>query len=153
MEATVNEFQERFYLILTGIFIASLVACNLIFQKFFTWNFLGMTFELSVGIIAYPVTFLVTDLISELRDSSSEALFSAEPTFLDKKNVSRSPSEPRFWPSGARIWASEGSSSRLLHAFFIGFYSVCWLGPPGTREKRTFQKRAVARKRRAFRLE
>ena len=61
-----NEFQERFYLILTGIFIASLVACNLIFQKFFTWNFLGMTFELSVGIIAYPVTFLVTDLISEL---------------------------------------------------------------------------------------
>ena len=47
-------------------FIASLVACNLIFQKFFTWNFLGLTFELSVGIIAYPITFLVTDLISEL---------------------------------------------------------------------------------------
>ena len=66
MGVIVNDFQERFYLILTGIFIASLVACNLIFQKFFTWNFLGMTFELSVGIIAYPVTFLVTDLISEL---------------------------------------------------------------------------------------
>ena len=66
MGVMVNDFQERFYLILTGIFIASLVACNLIFQKFFTWNFLGMNFELSVGIIAYPVTFLVTDLISEL---------------------------------------------------------------------------------------
>ena len=61
-----NDFQERLYLIFAGIFIASLVACNLIFQKFFTWNFLGLTFELSVGIIAYPVTFLVTDLISEL---------------------------------------------------------------------------------------
>ena len=61
-----TEFQERLYLIFTGIFIASLVACNLIFQKFFTWNFLGIQFELSVGIIAYPVTFLVTDLISEL---------------------------------------------------------------------------------------
>tara|TARA_B100001079_G_scaffold119404_1_gene102663 strand:- start:455 stop:1120 length:666 start_codon:yes stop_codon:yes gene_type:complete len=61
-----TEFQERLYLIFTGIFIASLVACNLIFQKFFTWNFLGLNFELSVGIIAYPVTFLVTDLISEL---------------------------------------------------------------------------------------
>ena len=61
-----NDFQERLYLIFTGIFIASLVACNLIFQKFFTWNFLGLTFELSVGIIAYPITFLVTDLISEL---------------------------------------------------------------------------------------
>ena len=61
-----KNFKEQFYLILTGIFIASLVASNLIFQKFFTWNFLGINFELSVGIIAYPVTFLVTDLISEL---------------------------------------------------------------------------------------
>jgi uncharacterized PurR-regulated membrane protein YhhQ (DUF165 family) len=57
-----NDFQERLYLIFTGIFIASLVACNLIFQKFFTWNFLGLTFELSVGIIAYPVTFLLLQL-------------------------------------------------------------------------------------------
>ena len=61
-----KNFKEQFYLILAGIFIASLVASNLIFQKFFTWNFLGIDFELSVGIIAYPVTFLVTDLISEL---------------------------------------------------------------------------------------
>ena len=66
MGQSMNDFQERLYLIFAGIFIASLVACNLIFQKFFTWNFLGLTFELSVGIIAYPVTFLVTDLISEL---------------------------------------------------------------------------------------
>ena len=66
MGQVMTEFQERLYLIFTGIFIASLVACNLIFQKFFTWNFLGIQFELSVGIIAYPVTFLVTDLISEL---------------------------------------------------------------------------------------
>ena len=61
-----KNFKDQFYLVLTGIFIASLVASNLIFQKFFTWNFLGINFELSVGIIAYPVTFLVTDLISEL---------------------------------------------------------------------------------------
>ena len=66
MDLKNKNFKEQFYLILTGIFIASLVASNLIFQKFFTWNFLGINFELSVGIIAYPVTFLVTDLISEL---------------------------------------------------------------------------------------
>ena len=66
MDLDNKNFKDQFYLILTGIFIASLVASNLIFQKFFTWNFLGMNFELSVGIIAYPVTFLVTDLISEL---------------------------------------------------------------------------------------
>ncbi len=61
------KFQHRLYLILTGIFIASLVSANLIFQKFFTWTPFGLyTFELSVGILPYPVTFLVTDLISEL---------------------------------------------------------------------------------------
>jgi len=61
------EFKDRFYLILAGIFIASLVSCNLIFQKFFTWSPFGLyTFELSVGILPYPITFLVTDLISEL---------------------------------------------------------------------------------------
>ena len=60
-------FKDRFYLILAGIFIASLVSCNLIFQKFFTWTPFGLyTFELSVGILPYPITFLVTDLISEL---------------------------------------------------------------------------------------
>ena len=59
------------YLILSGIFIASLVSCNLIFQKFFQieiWiPFTGnYTFEQSVGLLPYPVTFLVTDIISEI---------------------------------------------------------------------------------------
>ena len=74
--------QDRIYLLLSGIFIASLVSSNLIFQKFFFWTpfaFLNavsgyawvnslsaFTFELSVGILPYPVTFLVTDLISEI---------------------------------------------------------------------------------------
>ena len=60
-------FKDKFYLILAGIFIASLVSCNLIFQKFFTWTPFGIyTFEISVGILPYPITFLATDLISEL---------------------------------------------------------------------------------------
>lgn len=60
-------FKDKFYLILAGIFIASLITANLIFQKFFTWTPFGIyTFELSVGILPYPITFLCTDLISEL---------------------------------------------------------------------------------------
>jgi len=60
-------FKSKFYLILSGIFIASLVSSNLIFQKFFSWTPFGLyTFEISVGILPYPITFLVTDLISEL---------------------------------------------------------------------------------------
>ena len=55
------------YLILASVFIASLVVSNLIFQKFFSWNFFGLyNFEISVGILPYPATFLVTDLISEI---------------------------------------------------------------------------------------
>jgi uncharacterized integral membrane protein (TIGR00697 family) len=55
------------YLILASLFITSLVTSNLIFQKFFQWNPFGWyQFELSVGIIAYPVTFLITDVISEV---------------------------------------------------------------------------------------
>lgn len=57
----------RFYLIIAALFIASLVVSNLIFQKFFSWDFFGLyTFEISVGILPYPVTFLITDLISEV---------------------------------------------------------------------------------------
>ena len=58
-------------MILSGIFIASLVSCNLIFQKFFEieiWlPFIGnYTFAQSVGLLPYPITFLVTDIISEI---------------------------------------------------------------------------------------
>ena len=58
---------QRIYLILGALFIASLVVSNLIFQKFFYWDFFGIyTFEISVGILPYPVTFLITDIISEV---------------------------------------------------------------------------------------
>jgi uncharacterized integral membrane protein (TIGR00697 family) len=53
---------ERVYLLLAGVFLGALVLTNLIAGKFFT--VFGLT--LSCGVIAYPVTFLCTDLISEL---------------------------------------------------------------------------------------
>lgn len=69
-----NQFSlaNKIYLILAGLFITSLVASNLIFTKIFYWypfdiNFMGVKlFELSVGILPYPLTFLITDLISEI---------------------------------------------------------------------------------------
>lgn len=58
---------QRIYLILAALFISSLVVSNLIFQKFFHWDFFGIyTFEISVGILPYPITFLITDIISEI---------------------------------------------------------------------------------------
>ncbi|MGY0393460.1 queuosine precursor transporter [Bizionia sp. KMM 8389] len=63
---------QRIYLLLTALFITSLVVSNLIFQKFFSWKPFNLTvfgtslFEISVGILPYPITFLMTDLISEI---------------------------------------------------------------------------------------
>ena len=62
----------KIYLYLAALFITSLVVSNLIFQKFFYWypfdgKIFGIRlFELSVGILPYPITFLITDLISEI---------------------------------------------------------------------------------------
>tara|TARA_B100000029_G_scaffold494686_1_gene558760 strand:+ start:444 stop:1109 length:666 start_codon:yes stop_codon:yes gene_type:complete len=60
------DFRDQFYLVLSGIFIASLVTCNLIANKFVTVDLGFKVFIVSAGILPYPLTFLVTDLISEL---------------------------------------------------------------------------------------
>ena len=67
-----TELAKKIYLYLGGLFITSLVVSNLIFQKFFYWKPFELTvfgnqlFELSVGILPYPISFLITDLISEI---------------------------------------------------------------------------------------
>lgn len=61
------EKARRLYLSLAALFVALIVACNLIFQKFVIWNPFGWyEFKISVGVLAYPVTFLCTDIISEI---------------------------------------------------------------------------------------
>lgn len=63
---------QLIYLILAALFIASLVTSNLIFQKFFYWYpfhleiFDVKLFEISVGLLPYPITFLITDILSEV---------------------------------------------------------------------------------------
>lgn len=62
-----KQLADSIYLILAALFIASLVASNLIFQKFFYWEPFGIyRFEISVGILPYPITFLITDILSEI---------------------------------------------------------------------------------------
>ncbi len=64
--------REAVFLTLGAVFLAALISCNLIFRKFFAWEvpalaWLGLNprMELSVGILAYPVTFICTDVLSE----------------------------------------------------------------------------------------
>ncbi len=67
-----KQLADRIYLILAALFIESLVTSNLIFQKFFYWYPFNMEvygvklFEVSVGLLPYPLTFLITDILSEI---------------------------------------------------------------------------------------
>ncbi len=54
------------FLILAGLFVTSLVTCNLIANKFVSVNLGFKTFEVSAGILPYPLTFLITDILSEV---------------------------------------------------------------------------------------
>lgn len=57
---------EKIYAALCALFAVLLVTGNLIYQKFVYLPILPFySFELSVGVIFYPLTFLITDIIAE----------------------------------------------------------------------------------------
>lgn len=58
--------QLGLFVILTSLFIAALVTCNLIANKFVTIDLGFKTFIVSAGILPYPITFLITDILSEI---------------------------------------------------------------------------------------
>jgi uncharacterized integral membrane protein (TIGR00697 family) len=55
----------KLYILFCSLFCTIIVTGNLIFQKFIIINFLFVEFELSVGVLLYPVTFLISDLVAE----------------------------------------------------------------------------------------
>jgi len=65
--------QERVFLMLTGIFLGSLVMLNILgtsrfinLSEFFGLEGSSLQFIIAVGVLPYPITFLCTDFISEL---------------------------------------------------------------------------------------
>lgn len=69
-DAPLSGRAESLYMVLAALFIGALVVCNLVANKFLTVDlgFLGFSepFTLSAGALPYPITFLVTDLLSEI---------------------------------------------------------------------------------------
>ena len=61
-----TEKSKKIYLYLAAIFIAALVVCNLIANKFITIDLGFKTFVISAGVLPYPITFLITDILSEI---------------------------------------------------------------------------------------
>lgn len=66
MEKNKLENSRLLYLILSGLFISALVTCNLIANKFVTVDLGFKTFVISAGVLPYPLTFLITDVLSEI---------------------------------------------------------------------------------------
>lgn len=75
------DLARKIYLFLASLFIASLVTCNIIANKFISIDIwlLGYwkTFTLSVGVLPYPITFLITDILSEVygRKRTNDVVF------------------------------------------------------------------------------
>lgn len=63
------------YVFLGGLFVAFLVVCNLIANKFVSIQtpFREDPFIISAGVIPYPITFLITDLLSEFYGAKKTA--------------------------------------------------------------------------------
>ena len=57
---------DRLYLLFAALFIAALVTCNLVANKFIAIDLGFKTFIISAGVLPYPITFLITDILSEI---------------------------------------------------------------------------------------
>ncbi len=55
----------RLFLFLTGVFVTCLIVGDLIGGKLYAKEAFGIEFVISVGMIPFPVTFLLTDLLNE----------------------------------------------------------------------------------------
>jgi queuosine precursor transporter len=77
MEEQIRKKSEFTYLFLAGIFIAALVVCNLVANKFLVVDLGFKKFILSAGVLPYPITFLVTDILSEIygKEKTNKVVF------------------------------------------------------------------------------
>lgn len=66
MNSKLKQQADSLYLVLGALFIASLVTTNLIANKFVTVDLGFKEFVVSAGMLPYPITFLITDILSEI---------------------------------------------------------------------------------------
>jgi hypothetical protein len=66
------------FVVLAALFIAALITCNLVANKFVSVDLGFKTFIISAGVIPYPLTFLITDILSEIygRKNTNIVVFS-----------------------------------------------------------------------------
>ena len=66
MNKRLRQDADQLYIFLTVLFVAALVVCNLIANKFVVVDLGFKEVVLSAGVLPYPITFLITDFLSEV---------------------------------------------------------------------------------------
>ncbi len=66
MNSKKRQSAQWHYILLAGLFIAALVSCNMIANHFIEVDLGFKTFIISAGVLPYPITFLITDILSEV---------------------------------------------------------------------------------------
>lgn len=66
MNRATRQKADHLYLFLASLFITALIVCNLIANKFVLVDLGFKTFRISAGVLPYPITFLITDILSEI---------------------------------------------------------------------------------------
>lgn len=114
---------EAIYTCLCALFSVLIVMGNLIYQKFVSLPLLPFhTFELSVGAILYPLTFLLTDLITEFYGKEKAS-------FCVKLGISMNIIVACIIAGMDQLEATDWSriDNFLFHRVF-GLYSVAFIG-------------------------
>jgi queuosine precursor transporter len=57
--------RHKLFLVLAGIFTTCLVVGDIIGGKLIEWHLFGLEFTTTVGMVPFPVTFLLTDVLNE----------------------------------------------------------------------------------------
>jgi uncharacterized integral membrane protein (TIGR00697 family) len=114
---------EKIYTGLCILFATLIVLGNITYQKFVAIPILSIhLFQLSVGAILYPLTFLITDLISELY-GKEKARFCVSFGILTNIIIAAI--------LALMDWLPATSWSRIDNALFhkvFGFYSISFMG-------------------------
>lgn len=64
-----NDFKYGLYSALCALFVVTIITNNLIYQKFISIN-LFYKFEISAGVLTYPLTFFIMEIITEIYGSN-----------------------------------------------------------------------------------
>jgi queuosine precursor transporter len=119
---------EKKYGFLFGLFIAAIILANLMGTKISYINFFGFYVEFSVGLLVFPITFLITDSISEVfgKERANELVNISTLVlvflFLVILFASALPFAERSWVKSEEFNSVFSSGLRMIFASVVAFF-------------------------------